>query len=96
QVNDPGAVSYKPGRDLDYYIAQAGGYNWNARKNRVRVIRGSTGQWLKPSKVKRLEPGDTIFVPEKPERDYWGYFKDFMKVSAEIATVILVIQQVTK
>ena len=96
QVNDPGAVVYKPGKKLDYYVAQAGGYNWDARKSKVRVIKGSTGQWLKPGKVKRLEPGDTIWVPEKPERDYWAFFKDFMRVSAEVATVILVIQQVTK
>ena len=96
QVNDPGSILFKPGKDVDYYILQAGGYNWNARKGRVRVIKGSTGQWLKPGKVKRLEPGDTIFVPEKPERDYWAFFKDFMRVSAEVATVVLVIQQVTK
>jgi protein involved in polysaccharide export with SLBB domain len=96
QVNNPGAILFNPGKKVEYYISQAGGYNWNARKGRVRVIKGSTGQWLKPGKAKLLEPGDTIFVPEKPERDYWGFFKDFMAVSAEIATVLLVIQQVTK
>jgi protein involved in polysaccharide export with SLBB domain len=95
QVNNPGAILFKPGKGFEYYVAQAGGYNWNARKSKVRVIKGSTGQWLKPGKVKRLEPGDTIFVPEKPERDYWAFFKDLMRVSAEIATVVLVIQQVT-
>jgi len=96
QVNNPGAILFKPGKGFEYYVSQAGGYNWNARKSKVRVIKGSTGQWLKPGKVKRLEPGDTIFVPEKPERDYWAFFKDFMRVSAEIATVVLVIQQVTQ
>jgi protein involved in polysaccharide export with SLBB domain len=96
QVNNPGAILFKPGKNVDYYIVQAGGYNWNARKGKVRVIKGSTGQWLKPEKVKRLEPGDTVFVPEKPERDYWAFFKDLMRVSAEIATVVLVIQQVAQ
>jgi protein involved in polysaccharide export with SLBB domain len=96
QVNNPGAILFVPGKKVEYYISQAGGYNWNARKGKVRVIKGSTGQWLKPGKAKRLEPGDTIFVPEKPERDYWAFFKDFMAVSAEIATVLLVIQQVTQ
>ncbi len=96
QVNDPGSILFRPGKDVDYYIQQAGGYNWNARKGKVRVIKGSTGQWLKPGKVESLQPGDTIFVPEKPERDYWAFFKDFMRVSAEVATVVLVIQQVTK
>jgi protein involved in polysaccharide export with SLBB domain len=96
QVNNPGAILFTPGKAFEYYISQAGGYNWNARKGKVRVIKGSTGQWLKPEKVKRLEPGDTIFVPEKPERDYWAFFKDVMRVSAEIATVVLVIQQVAQ
>jgi len=96
QVNNPGAILFKPGKKFEHYISQAGGYNWNARKSKVRVIKGSTGQWLKPGQVKRLEPGDTIFVPEKPERDYWAFFKDFMRVSAEVATVVLVIQQVTQ
>lgn len=96
QVKDPGAVQYKPGKKLSYYIDQAGGYNWNARKSRIRVIKGSTGQWLKPGKVKRIEPGDTILVPEKPERQYWEVFKDFVAVAANVATVILVIQQVAK
>jgi protein involved in polysaccharide export with SLBB domain len=95
-VNDPGAVQYRPGKKLSYYIDQAGGYHWNARKSRVRVIKGSTGQWLKPSKVKGIEPGDVIWVPERPERNYWDFFKDFVRVSAEIATVVLVAHQVTK
>ncbi len=95
-VNDPGAVQHRPGKKLNYYIDQAGGYHWNARKSRVRVIKGSTGQWLKPSRVKDIEPGDTIWVPEKPERNYWDLFKDFVRVSAEIATVVLVAHQVTK
>jgi protein involved in polysaccharide export with SLBB domain len=96
QVNNPGAILFKPGKGFEHYISQAGGYNWNARKSKVRVIKGSTGQWLKPGKVRRLEPGDTIFVPEKPERDYWAFFKDLMRVSAEVATVVLVIQQVAE
>ena len=95
-VNDPGAVQYRAGEKLGYYIDQAGGYHWNARKSKVRVIKGSTGQWLKPSKVKGIEPGDIIWVPEKPERSYWSLFKDFVRVSAEIATVVLVAHQVTK
>ncbi|KPL16985.1 MAG: hypothetical protein AMJ92_12280 [candidate division Zixibacteria bacterium SM23_81] len=96
QVKEPGAIQYKPGKKTDYYIDRAGGYNWNARKSKVRVIKGSTGQWLKPSKVKRIEPGDTVWVPEKPERNYWELFKDFVSTTAQVATVILVIDQLRK
>jgi protein involved in polysaccharide export with SLBB domain len=96
QVKAPGAVRYRSGEKLSYYITQAGGYAWNAHKNKIRVIKKSTGQWLKPSKVKRIEPGDTIWIPERPERNYWEFFKDFVRVAADVATVILVAQQVTQ
>ncbi|KPL16660.1 MAG: hypothetical protein AMJ92_12610 [candidate division Zixibacteria bacterium SM23_81] len=95
-VNDPGAVQYRSGKKLGYYIDQAGGYHSNARKSRMRVIKASTGQWLKPSKVKRIEPGDIIWVPEKPERNYWELFKDLVSTTAQVATVILVIDQARK
>lgn len=96
QVKEPGAVQYKPGEKTGYYIDQAGGYNWNARKSKVRVIKGSTAQWLKPSKVKRIEPGDTIWVPERPKKNYWELFKDFVSTTAQVATVILVVDQLRR
>lgn len=96
QVVHPGLVPYKPGQGLDYYIKKAGGYSWNARKNKVRIIRAKTGEWVKPKKNTIVDVGDTIFVPEKPERDWWGLFKDMMRIAAEVATVVIVIQQATR
>ena len=34
-----------------------------------------------------------IFVPEKPERDWWMIAKDLITVGAQMATIYLVIQQ---
>lgn len=96
QVVHPGLVTFKPGQGLDYYIKKAGGYSWNAHKNKVRIIRAKTGEWVKPKKNTRVDVRDTIFVPEKPERDWWGLFKDVMRVAAEIATVAIVVQQATR
>ena len=92
QVLYPGLVAYKPGQNLDYYIKEAGGYNWNARKNKIRIIKAKTKEWIKPGRKTKIEVGDTIFVPEKPERDWWGLFKDIMRVTSEIATVALIVQ----
>jgi protein involved in polysaccharide export with SLBB domain len=92
QVVRPGLIPHVPGADFQYYINEAGGYCWNARKSRVRVIKARTGEWLKPGKDVEIEVGDTLFVPEKPERDYWQLFKDVMLVSAQIAAIFLVIQ----
>ncbi|MFQ6115061.1 MAG: SLBB domain-containing protein, partial [bacterium] len=93
-VENPGSVIYKPEMDIDYYIAQAGGYTLEARKSKVRLIKGDTGVWLRPDEVDEIKPGDAVWVPEKPERDWWGLFKDFMTVTAQIATVAIVIKQI--
>jgi polysaccharide export outer membrane protein len=93
-VENPGSVIYEPAMDMDYYIEQAGGYTLEARKNKVKLIKGDTGVWLRPDEVREIKPGDTVWVPEKPERDWWVFFKDFMTVTAQIATIAIVIRQI--
>ncbi|MCK5739147.1 SLBB domain-containing protein [bacterium] len=92
----PGLITFVPGQTYQDYINQASGFSWNAKKRRARIIRGATGEWIKADKNMEIYLGDTIFIPEKPERDYWELFKDFMRVAYEIATVALVITQIVK
>ncbi|NLP11636.1 hypothetical protein GX408_14660 [bacterium] len=93
QVVNPGLYIYKPGQTLNYYLQEAGGYNWNVRKSKVRIIKNKTGEWMKPNDDTIIEVGDTIFVPERPERDWWMIAKDLITVGAQMATIYLVIQQ---
>ncbi len=93
QVVNPGLYIYKPGQTMKYYLQEAGGYNWNVRKTKVRIIKNKTGEWMKPNDDTVIEVGDTIFVPEKPERDWWMIAKDLITVGAQMATIYLVIQQ---
>ena len=95
QVKYPGLIKYVPGKNYLYYIEQAGGFSWNARKGKIRLIKADTGEWLKPKKDTIVEVKDMLFVPEKPDIDYWALTKDFMKMAAEMATLIIVIQSVT-
>ncbi len=95
-VINPGLVPYEPNRDYKYYIDRAGGFSWKARKGKVLIIKGQTGERAKPSRGRKIDPGDTILVPEKPERDYWKFFKDTMLVLGNIATIYLVIDQATR
>jgi len=95
-VVNPGLIEYKPGEDYTYYIDKAGGFSWRARKGKVRIIKGLTSEWVRPSKSKKIDPGDVIWIPEKPDRDYWGFFKDTMIVLGNLATVYLVIKTATE
>ncbi len=95
-VINPGLVPYLPNEDYKYYIERAGGYSWKARKDKVMIVKGQTGDRMKPTPVRKIDPGDTILIPEKPERDYWKLFRDTMLVLGNVATVYLVIQQATK
>ncbi|UCB51995.1 MAG: SLBB domain-containing protein [Candidatus Zixiibacteriota bacterium] len=95
-VVNPGLIPYESGRDHKYYIARAGGFSWKARQSKIMIIKGQTGERMKPSKRRGIDPGDTILVPEKSERDYWKFFRDTMLVLGNIATIYLVIQQATE
>jgi polysaccharide export outer membrane protein len=95
-VINPGLVPYASEKDYKYYVDRAGGFSWKARKNGILIIKGQTGERMKPSRGRKIDPGDTILIPEKPERDYWKFFKDTMLVLGNVATVYLVIQQATK
>ncbi len=92
QVVTPGLFQHVAGENMSYYIKEAGGYNWNARKNKVRVIKAKTGEWMKPRSTK-IEEGDTIFVPENPEINWWKVSKDVIAAAAQFATIYLVIER---
>lgn len=95
-IINPGLVNYIPDKDYHYYIERAGGFSYKARKGRVYIIKGATGKWVKAKRSVNLDPGDAIWVPEKPDRDYWKFFKDTMLVLGNAATIYLVVKQATQ
>lgn len=76
----PNTVVYAPGKKLDYYIEQAGGYGEKARKKSTYIVY-MNGTVAKGKKNAVIEPGCQIIVPTKPE----GKPFDWAKVVA-IAT----------
>jgi polysaccharide export outer membrane protein len=96
QVIKPGLFPYKEGGTLNYYIKEAGGYNWNARRSKVRIIKARTGEWMRPKGDTILDIGDTVFVPEKPERNYWVLVRDIITVVAQVATIYYIVVNQTK
>jgi protein involved in polysaccharide export with SLBB domain len=95
-VASPGGVIYNPRLTVNDYILRAGGYGWNARRNKTRVIRAKTGEWVWAGKAGILGPGDTVWVPEKPYRDWWNIFLQGLTTAGQVATIILVVDTVRR
>ncbi len=96
QVASPGAIGFEEGRSVGWYVERAGGYGWRAAKGKTRVIRARTGEWVSAGKAKRLDPGDTIWVPEKPDRSLWHDFKEGLVLIGQVATIYLVIDRIAE
>ncbi|HQD37206.1 MAG TPA: polysaccharide biosynthesis/export family protein [Thermodesulfovibrio thiophilus] len=65
EVRFPNAIIYMPGKDIEYYIEQAGGLTQRANKD-VIVVLHQNGMFENADDAK-LQPGDEIFVLPKIE-----------------------------
>ena len=72
QVYNPIAISYVPGRDVDWYLRKAGGATPYGNKKYIYVLRADGSIvphgsiWTGNNLLNlRLRPGDSVFVPEK-------------------------------
>lgn len=66
-VLSPNEVTYEPGKSVNYYIEQAGGYSDNAKKRKKYMI-AMNGHIYKANGRTKVEPGAEIIVPQKGER----------------------------
>ena len=67
EVNSPGGYPYTSGMTIISAVAVAGGFTYRARKNRIRIIRGSKDDQieLEGKDDTPILPGDVIEVPER-------------------------------
>lgn len=96
RVVQPGLVPLKPGADLQYYIERAGGFSWQADRGGTFLVKGATGVAIKKRRVDDITAGDTIVVPTKRGRRWWSAFRETLTVTTSLATLYLVIDQVTQ
>jgi protein involved in polysaccharide export with SLBB domain len=94
QFLKPGLAEYEAGRRGGFYLAQAGGYGFNAKKSGARLIRARTGQREKFETNLLVEPGDEIWVPEKEYRDWWSFVQGAVRSTAEALTLILLVRAI--
>ncbi|HEY0527532.1 MAG TPA: SLBB domain-containing protein [Gemmatimonadaceae bacterium] len=89
-VNSPIAVTYQPGRSIDYYIRAAGGGSRKADLKRAYVtqpngkVESRTSHFLLPDGVPKPYAGSTVFVPDKDPNER-GF--DFLSSAGTIASV---------
>ncbi|MBN2412758.1 SLBB domain-containing protein [candidate division KSB1 bacterium] len=91
RVSKNGGIIYKENADFDYYIKKAGGFTWDADSKHTKIIK-VTGEIKDDEDVEKFSPGDRIWVPRKPDRDFWRIFRDTMLVAGQLATIYLVIE----
>jgi protein involved in polysaccharide export with SLBB domain len=93
QVRRPGLVRYEAGARLERYVESAGGYSGRAARSQTLVTRVVTGQTLPAREVGAIEPGDLIWVPERPDRTFWQNFGTLITVAAQVATIVIAVRR---
>lgn len=94
EVRQPGLLNYVQGQNVYAYIERAGGLSNRAWRGKIRVTRFVTGQTLLARDVRSLDPGDFIWVPEKPDVTQWERLKEVLVALAQVATIVIAIRSV--
>lgn len=92
EVRRPGILTFHPGQHIAEYVKEAGGLTDRAWSSRIRVTRAVTGQTLPAKNVRALDPGDFVWVPERPDKSVLDYSRETLTALAQIATVIIAIR----
>ena len=66
-VRNPTAVVYHEGRDVGYYLSQAGGLSKEADKDELYIVKADGSSMAGFLKLRKIEAGDTIVAPAKVE-----------------------------
>ena len=95
----PNTVSYMQGKNVDYYLNQAGGYSDNAKKSKKFIVymNGQVTK-VKGSGKKQIEPGCEIIVPSKAKKkaniaNILGYATSFSSLGMMIASIANLIKK---
>ena len=94
EVRRPSILEYRSGNKVEDYVREAGGFTDRAWRGKVRVTRAVTGQTLLANNVTALDPGDLVWVPEKPDTTLWQLTREVLTAVAQVATVVIAIRSV--
>lgn len=92
----PNTVTYLDGKNVGYYLNQAGGYSQNAKKSKKFIIY-MNGQVEKvKSRSKKVEPGCEIVVPNKVKKNTFGNVMGYTTSIASLAMMVASIANLVK
>lgn len=69
-VRNPTAVLHQPGAPAEYYLEKVGGLSKDADTEDVHIVKADGSAIRGYTKVRELEPGDTILAPSSVEPKY--------------------------
>jgi len=82
-VRNSTSVLFQPGAPAEYYVEKAGGLNKEADKEEVHIVKADGSAVRGYTKIRELEPGDTIVAPSSIEPKYRA-----LPVWRDVATII--------
>ncbi len=90
RINNPGNVIFRKDWDYRKYVDACNGFGWRADDGDVRVVKGRTGEFVDAESEDqyRLEPGDTIWVPEDQKTKFWEVALTTLAVLSQIAGIV--------
>jgi protein involved in polysaccharide export with SLBB domain len=91
EVKIPGPILFKEGRNLRYYIEQAGGYTKKADRRNRKVITYYGKSWRSTDK-ENITKGDIIIIPQVEENKKFNKFVTVLQIlMASITTTLTVL-----
>ncbi len=89
-VKNPGPVAFKPNRLVNDYIGIAGGPGERGKTSTVMVYRDN--KLISKGENIPIQPGDTIFLPEKSVK----WWQDYLTIAQGVMTLLIYIVAVGK
>jgi protein involved in polysaccharide export with SLBB domain len=93
RVRSPGFYPWRDGATARDYVDMAGGYADRADRKQTRVGAGPGDNFRTAKDAGSPAPGDQVWVPEKTPRSGWETVRDALLVVGQLATIILLIDQ---
>lgn len=92
----PNTVTYIDGKNVGYYLNQAGGYSQNAKKSKKFIIYMNGQVERVKSRSHKVEPGCEIVVPNKVKKNNFANIMGYTTSLASLAMMVVSIANLVK